>query len=176
MEVVTKSEFIGARGGAAKVVRAGTNLWLLPDGSAIVRDVLSGERLFDAATFPPVERLRSRERYWSTVLERAEKHFHQLKAAAEGGRAFYWPKTDDYQHDLYGPDPRDAVRALETIRDAVMVARAELAKVRAELDADPTEQRERDAARRAAEADGRLRAALDHAAAERQHAIGRITI
>ncbi|MBM4069112.1 MAG: hypothetical protein FJ271_09235 [Planctomycetes bacterium] len=143
MNVETVSEFLDRHPGPA--VAIGNGCWLFPDGWRCWNDLAGRDPALTLATAPvramapPTdagEMLKMRYRYHSVRAERLAADFARLKSIVLGdarGR-FEW---DDAAHG--GPDPRDAAKALERLRDLTRAERAIVADLQAQIDNLPEE-------------------------------------
>lgn len=147
-------EFAARHGDRVKV----NDKLLFEDGATASSD-------FEQRTEPPQDpyhRLRYRRAFHLAKLKALETSFNRLKGALLGNLGtFHWDA------ELLGPDPGEAVAALEQIKQLVLDQRAKLAKVETELAEQPQE-----IERRAAEA-YRLRVESEQRAAAAEE-LGRI--
>ena len=122
---------------------------LLPSGALMVVSDL-GLTMVEPSP-DPLTRLQARKEYASRAVQRAERHFQELRAALGPGAssAFHWVQSGWGDGWLYGDPPdtgnraRDGLTALRQIAEVVAHWRSILAQAEAELEALPQVKRQR---------------------------------
>lgn len=134
--VYTTREAIEMHGGRDKLRRVDGASYLLPTGAGVA--LRNGDPHDEIFIPPPTDRkllLERRRRYHGIGLQAAELDFAKLKAAIRGdGPPPQWGAEAARRYECPGfTTPEEMIPVLQRIRSVVMVERAALARINADL-------------------------------------------